>query len=282
MFCENCGAKLADNAKFCTECGTKVTPIAVEEKAVSVVKEAAAKVGVPNTKEENKVASAFEKASEVATEAKSNAAEAVTGAVVAGGTAVDTIVKAGEKVVESAGTKAAESTSAPTTEVNQGAVSARDEILRMAESKEKGKRPVNTAPLPANNSGNQDNSQTQQSKSIFEEYFEEIKKFNCNGRLNRLKYWKFVGVNFIFVFVVASILGTIGVGDKILKGFSSIMSILFIPFSIRRLHDLNKSGWFLLISLIPIINFFFGIYAGFFKGTEGPNDYGEDPLAGKN
>ena len=91
-----------------------------------------------------------------------------------------------------------------------------------------------------------------------------------------------MGVNFIFVFVVATILGTVGVGDKILKIFSSVMSILFIPFSIRRLHDLNKSGWFLLISLIPVINFFFGIYAGFFKGTEGPNDYGDDPLAGKN
>lgn len=279
MFCENCGAKLADNAKFCTECGTKVTPVAVEEKAALVVEKAAEVV-------EEKVAPVVEKAAAKVEEAKASTSEAVTGAVAVGGAAAGAVVAAGEKVAEAAekvaGVKA-EAVVPQATEVKPAAMSAREEILRMGASKEKGKKPVNAtpAPVPAPGSSNHGNGQPQQSKGIFEEYFEEIKKFNCNGRLNRLKYWKFVGVNFIFVFVVATILGTVGVGDKILKIFSSIMSILFIPFSIRRLHDLNKSGWFLLISLIPVINFFFGIYAGFFKGTEGPNDYGDDPLAGK-
>jgi len=49
---------------------------------------------------------------------------------------------------------------------------------------------------------------------------------------------------------------------------------------IRRLHDLNKSGWFCLIALVPYINILFSIYVLFFKGTDGPNQYGEDPLQG--
>ena len=47
---------------------------------------------------------------------------------------------------------------------------------------------------------------------------------------------------------------------------------------IRRLHDLNKSGWFALLLLVPIIDFFFALYLLFVKGTDGPNDYGPDPL----
>lgn len=47
--------------------------------------------------------------------------------------------------------------------------------------------------------------------------------------------------------------------------------------TIKRLHDLNQSGWLWLLGLIPIVNFFFGIYLLFGKGTDGANDYGEPP-----
>jgi len=47
--------------------------------------------------------------------------------------------------------------------------------------------------------------------------------------------------------------------------------------SVRRLHDLNRSGWFWLCGLIPIVNVFLGLFLLFVKGTEGSNDYGESP-----
>jgi formylglycine-generating enzyme required for sulfatase activity/uncharacterized membrane protein YhaH (DUF805 family) len=47
--------------------------------------------------------------------------------------------------------------------------------------------------------------------------------------------------------------------------------------TIKRLHDLNKSGWLWLLGLIPLVNVFFGIYLLFSKGTEDSNDYGEPP-----
>ena len=48
---------------------------------------------------------------------------------------------------------------------------------------------------------------------------------------------------------------------------------------IRRWHDLGKSGWFTLLLLIPLVNLIVAIYLWVKKGDEGPNQYGDDPLA---
>ena len=47
---------------------------------------------------------------------------------------------------------------------------------------------------------------------------------------------------------------------------------------IRRLHDLNRPAWWCIGVFVPLVNLVLGIYLLFFKGTEGPNDYGPDPL----
>ena len=47
---------------------------------------------------------------------------------------------------------------------------------------------------------------------------------------------------------------------------------------IRRLHDLNLSGFFVLLSFVPIVSFGLIVYLFIKKGTEGDNDYGADPL----
>jgi uncharacterized membrane protein YhaH (DUF805 family) len=59
---------------------------------------------------------------------------------------------------------------------------------------------------------------------------------------------------------------------------TGIISAVFAAFPIvKRLHDLNKSGWLWLLGLIPLVNVFFGIYLLFGKGTEASNDYGAPP-----
>ena len=62
--------------------------------------------------------------------------------------------------------------------------------------------------------------------------------------------------------------------------------ILYLPFiisgyllAIRRLHDLDLSAFFILLSFVPVVSFFFALYLIFKKGTEGPNAYGPDPLS---
>lgn len=51
-------------------------------------------------------------------------------------------------------------------------------------------------------------------------------------------------------------------------------TVVNICIAIRRIHDLNKSGWLWLLFLIPLVNIFFGIYVMCAKGTEGNNNYG--------
>jgi uncharacterized membrane protein YhaH (DUF805 family) len=47
---------------------------------------------------------------------------------------------------------------------------------------------------------------------------------------------------------------------------------------IKRWHDLNESGFWVLINLVPLAALITLIYAGCVKGTTGPNKYGDDPL----
>jgi uncharacterized membrane protein YhaH (DUF805 family) len=56
--------------------------------------------------------------------------------------------------------------------------------------------------------------------------------------------------------------------------------LAFIPI-VRRLHDLDRSGWWALFAFVPLVNFIFGLYLLFKRGTEGPNRYGADPLSGR-
>ncbi len=48
---------------------------------------------------------------------------------------------------------------------------------------------------------------------------------------------------------------------------------------VKRLHDLDKSGWLTLLAFVPLANIYLFVICGFFKGTEWKNQYGENPLA---
>lgn len=127
---------------------------------------------------------------------------------------------------------------------------------------------------------------------IFKERFslEEMlnKIYTTEGRLNRLRYFMYSIVWSIISSVVGFILGSIGgllssdpesVLVMVPVGiWSFVAGIGSIMIAIRRLHDLNKSGWFLLISLIPLVNMIFVLYILLVPGTVGDNQYGEDPL----
>lgn len=62
---------------------------------------------------------------------------------------------------------------------------------------------------------------------------------------------------------------------NIFSGISQIIiGLLTLMALILRCHDLNKSGWLLLLMFIPIVNIVFFLYLIFKKGTDGYNDYG--------
>jgi len=97
-----------------------------------------------------------------------------------------------------------------------------------------------------------------------------------SGRSSRSAYWYF----YLFV-VLGDVI--VGIADGIL-GTGFILAILFglgvvipsLAVSVRRLHDIGRTGWWLLIGIFPIIGFIVLIVFHITK-SDGPNKYGAGP-----
>jgi len=110
-------------------------------------------------------------------------------------------------------------------------------------------------------------------------YLSVLKKYAIfSGRSQRAEYWYF----FLFNIIISIVLGIIStvVGDD-----SSILGILYslavlipgIAVSVRRLHDVGKSGWMLLIGLIPLIGAIWLLVLMVTDSNPGDNKYGPNP-----
>lgn len=118
-------------------------------------------------------------------------------------------------------------------------------------------------------------------EAVFKELF-----FTSEGRLNRKSYIYRSFFLSIVLFVVQGILTfaaeTFGALDLLFSIAAFVLGIFQlaanIMMGVRRLHDLDKCGWWMLLLIVPLVNLFFCLYLLFFKGTEGPNQYGDDPL----
>jgi uncharacterized membrane protein YhaH (DUF805 family) len=108
--------------------------------------------------------------------------------------------------------------------------------------------------------------------------------FSFKGRASRKEYIiKLITIVIIF-FILQLNLEYIDVNDSWLLIILSCISVLlayisifqYFPLAVRRLHDLNASGWFVLISFMPFGQLLI-LWLMFKKGTDGVNDYGEPP-----
>lgn len=110
-------------------------------------------------------------------------------------------------------------------------------------------------------------------KSFFNRYAD------FQGRSSRSEYWwAYLGIIIIY-FVIGFVGGLLGETIGSILILLAVLAILVpsIAIGVRRLHDTDKSGWWLLIGLIPLA----GLVLLFFyvqKGTTGPNRFGPDPL----
>ena len=110
---------------------------------------------------------------------------------------------------------------------------------------------------------------------------------NFNGRARRKEYWMFVLFNIIFCFVAMILDNMLGLsfeiyGENIGYGWIYMLYCLavFIPgcaVLIRRLHDVGKSGWFMLICLIPLIGTIWILVLMCTDGDKTENTYGPSP-----
>lgn len=105
---------------------------------------------------------------------------------------------------------------------------------------------------------------------------------SAQGRVNRRQWWLYLVLPVIVVSVILSIIdSSMGTFDAesglgLLSGIWTLIVIIpSILVHIKRFHDRDKSGWWVLIGLIPIIGaIWLLIELGFLKGTEGPNRFG--------
>jgi len=115
-------------------------------------------------------------------------------------------------------------------------------------------------------------------------YLLVLKKFaDFNGRARRTEYWMFVLFNIIFGIVAAVIDNVVGTAiDGVGYGLFYILYMLavLIPglaVAVRRLHDTGKSGWMLLVALIPLVGAIWLLVLMVTEGTPGENQYGSNP-----
>jgi len=103
--------------------------------------------------------------------------------------------------------------------------------------------------------------------------------FSIKGRIRRKDYL----IRAILLSIPAAIMNVASQSSQepsllLFAGLVMIASGILVAIqAIKRLHDINMSGWNWLVSLIPVGNLIFGLYVIFKDGTPGPNKYGEDP-----
>ncbi len=108
------------------------------------------------------------------------------------------------------------------------------------------------------------------------------KYFRIRGRASRSEFWYFqlllTPMSIFLIFIENSNSDTV----IILGGLVGILILLLvipaITVSVRRFHDVNKSGWYLLIELIPFVGWLIVLAMLVEKGTEGKNRFGDYPL----
>jgi uncharacterized membrane protein YhaH (DUF805 family) len=111
-------------------------------------------------------------------------------------------------------------------------------------------------------------------------YIEVLKKYAVfDGRAQRTEYWMFFLFNIIITIVLSLIDGLFGISGVLSGIYGLAVLIPGIAVSIRRLHDTNRSGWWLLIGLVPVIGTIVLIVFMVQDSQPDANQYGSNPKA---
>lgn len=124
--------------------------------------------------------------------------------------------------------------------------------------------------------------------------FQPLKKYaEFSGRARRSEFWQFwlflLIAELVFIIPIAAVGRLTGTGEPTgaAMGLMAVCSLFFLGMLIpslavafRRLHDTDRSAWWLLISLIPFFGGLVLLVFYFLPGTPGPNRFGPDPKGG--
>ena len=102
------------------------------------------------------------------------------------------------------------------------------------------------------------------------------------GRARRKEYWMFVLFSLLIYLLVAIVLVALSATESAINIVIGLLALsLMLPnlaVTIRRLHDTDRSGWWALLSFVPILSLVILVFM-FLDGTSGGNRFGPDPKA---
>lgn len=118
-------------------------------------------------------------------------------------------------------------------------------------------------------------------------YLSVLKKYVVfSGRARRKEYWMFYLINILISLalgvaagIMAGASGQDGPADLILWIYTLAILLPSLGVTVRRLHDTGRSGWWLLIGLIPVVGAIVLLVFTLLDGQPGQNEYGPDPKA---
>ena len=102
-----------------------------------------------------------------------------------------------------------------------------------------------------------------------------------NGRARRQEFWMYILFYYVVIFgtaIVDAIVNAI-IGIPVLFLGIAVLGLIVptLAVTVRRLHDISKSGWYIFVSLIPFVGGFYLLYLLVQDGTPGSNEYGANP-----
>lgn len=109
-------------------------------------------------------------------------------------------------------------------------------------------------------------------KTVFKKYA------TFEGRACRSEYWYFI----LFIFIASLVLQVVDLaitGGLLYIIFALATLVPCLAVAVRRLHDTDRSGWWYLIGLVPVVGAIVLIVWFCSRGSVGDNSFGADPLA---
>ena len=111
-------------------------------------------------------------------------------------------------------------------------------------------------------------------------YIEVLKKYvTFSGRARRTEYWMFTLFNLIAAVILMAIDGALGSAPILYSIYMLAVLLPSLAVTIRRLHDTDRSGWWLLLVLIPLVGPIAMLVFMCLEGTRDENRFGADPKA---
>ena len=111
-------------------------------------------------------------------------------------------------------------------------------------------------------------------------YIDVLKKYvEFTGRARRMEYWMFFLINFIITIAIAVIEAAVGSPGILHLIYALAVFLPALGVAVRRLHDTGRTGWWLLILLIPVIGPIVILVFFVLDSDEGDNMYGPNPKA---